>query len=179
MTVQERIPAMNENEKKQLCYGRLNELGITFEVVDHDYADTIEQCHEVEKKLGCGICKNLLLTNRQMTDIYLLMMPGDKPFKTKYLSSQLGCARLSFATPEQMLSHLDITPGSLSVMGLINDTDGAVRLVIDRDLLKQEFIGCHPCINSASMKIRTDDILNVFLPSVNHTPTFVDLPVEQ
>ena len=166
---------MDEYAIKKRCYDYLDELGIEYRVVDHAHADTIEQCREVEKVLGCEICKNLLLTNRQMTDVYLLMMPGDKPFKTKYLSAQLGCARLSFASPEQMISLLNITPGSLSVMGLMNDTGGAVRLIIDRDLLKQEYIGCHPCINSSSLKISTDSILNTFLPAVDHTPTFVDL----
>ena len=169
---------MDENEIKQRCYDYLDSLGIGYSVVNHDYANTIEQCRDVEKLLGCEICKNLLLTNRQMTDVYLLMMPGSKPFKTKYLSAQLGCARLSFASAEQMISLLGITPGSLSVMGLMNDSSNAVRLVIDSDLLKQEFIGCHPCINSSSMKIRRDDILNIFLPAVKHTPTFVDLPAE-
>ena len=169
---------MDENEIKQRCYDYLDSLGIGYSAVNHDYANTIEQCRDVEKLLGCEICKNLLLTNRQMTDVYLLMMPGSKPFKTKYLSAQLGCARLSFASAEQMISLLGITPGSLSVMGLMNDSSNAVRLVIDSDLLKQEFIGCHPCINSSSMKIRRDDILNIFLPAVKHTPTFVDLPAE-
>lgn len=169
---------MEELEAKQRCYKYLNGLGIEFTVVDHGHADTIEQCHEVEKKLGCEICKNLLLTNRQMTDFYLLMMPGDKPFKTKYLSAQLGCSRLSFATAEHMQTLLDITPGSLSVMGLMNDKEGRVRLVIDGELLEQEYIGCHPCRNTSSMKLRTEDILNRLLPATGHTATIVDLPWE-
>ena len=145
---------------------------------DHDHADTIEACHEVEKVLGCEICKNLLLTNRQMTDVYLLLMPGDKPFKTKLLSKQIGSARLSFASPEQMMEHLDITPGSVSVLGLMNDKDNKVRLLIDRDLLKQEYTGCHPCINSSTLKISTEDILHKLLPAMGHEVSYVDLPWE-
>ena len=170
---------MEELEIKKQCYDYLNSLGIEFSVVDHEYADTIEKCHEVEKDLGCQICKNLLLTNRQMTDVYLLMMPGDKPFKTKFLSSQLGCARLSFASPEQMMKYLNIKPGSLSVMGLIYDSGCAVRLIIDKDLLEEEYTGCHPCVNSSSMKIKTADILNVFVPATHHTVTLVELPSEE
>ena len=167
----------NERLDKELrCYDLLELLGIEYLRADHDYADTIEQCLEVEKVLGCSICKNLLLTNRQMTDVYLLLMPGDKPFKTKDLSKQIGSARLSFATAEQMQSLLDITPGSLSVMGLMNDKDCKVRLLIDRELLGQEYTGCHPCINSSTLKLRTVDILKTFVPATRHEISYVDLP---
>ena len=164
--------------KEARCYELLDALGMEYCRADHDFADTIDACHEVEKVLGCEICKNLLLTNRQMTEVYLLLMSGDKPFKTKLLSKQIGSARLSFASEEQMLRHLDITPGSVSVLGLMNDREGAVRLLIDRDLLKAEYIGCHPCINSSTLKIKTADLLEKLLPAMQHEPTFVDLPWE-
>ena len=164
--------------KEERCYQLLESLGIEFERADHDFADTIEACHEVEKVLGCEICKNLLLTNRQMTEVYLLLMPGDKPFKTKLLSKQIGSARLSFASAEQMLQYLDITPGSVSVLGLMNDADSKVRLLVDRELLNQEYIGCHPCINSSSLKIKTSDIMEKLLPAMQHEASLVDLPWE-
>ena len=164
--------------KEQRCYELLDSLGIEYMRADHDYADTIEDCHEVEKVLGCEICKNLLLTNRQMTDVYLLLMPGDKPFKTKILSKQIGSARLSFASPEQMLEHLDITPGSVSVLGLMNDKENKVRLLIDKELLEQEHIGCHPCINSSTLRIKTVDIIEKILPAVKHDASIVELPWE-
>lgn len=165
-------------EKELRCYDLLDSLGIEYMRADHEHADTIEACHQVEKVLGCEICKNLLLTNRQMTDIYLLLMPGDKPFKTKILSKQIGSARLSFASAEQMLEHLDISPGSVSVLGLMNDREKRVRLLIDRELLQQEYIGCHPCINSSTLKIKTVDIINKLLPAVEHEATYVELPWE-
>lgn len=171
-------PADSRIPKEERCYELLESLGVEFERVDHDYADTIEACHEVEKVLGCEICKNLLLTNRQMTDVYLLLMPGDKPFKTKILSKQIGSARLSFASEEQMLKHLDITPGSVSVLGLMNDGDSKVRLLVDRELLNQEYIGCHPCINSSTLKIKTSDIMEKLLPAMQHEASLVDLPWE-
>lgn len=165
-------------EKEERCYELLESLGIEFERADHEHADTIEACHEVEKVLGCEICKNLLLTNRQMTDVYLLLMPGDKPFKTKLLSKQIGSARLSFASEEQMLNYLDITPGSVSVLGLMNDRENHVRLLIDRDLLDKEYTGCHPCINSSTLKIKTVDIISKLLPAMHHEASYVELPWE-
>ena len=165
-------------DKEERCYELLDSLGIEYSRVDHDFADTIDMCHEIEKILGCEICKNLLLTNRQMTDIYLLLMPGDKPFKTKLLSKQIGSARLSFETPEQMLEHLDITPGSVSVLGLMNDKDNAVKLLIDKDLLKNNYLGCHPCINSSTIKISMSDVLEKLIPALGHEAVYVELPWE-
>lgn len=169
-------PADRRIDKEERCYELLDGLGVEYARVDHDYADTIEACREIEKLLGCEICKNLFLTNRQMTELWLLLMPGDKPFKTRLLSKQIGSARLSFATPEQMLETLDITPGSVSVLGLMNDRENKAHLLIDRDLLNQESIGMHPCINSSSLRVRTADLLEKIIPAMGHAPTFVDLP---
>ena len=180
MNISELFSGRPENSDSRLpkeirCYDLLDRLGIEYSRVDHDFADTIEMCHEVEKVLGADICKNLFLTNRQQTEFYLLLMPGDKPFKTKLLSKQINTARLSFASPEHMEQYLDITPGSVSVLGLMND-GGRVHLVIDADLLKDEFIGCHPCINSSTLKIKTADIIEKFLPEVGHEYEVVELP---
>lgn len=166
----ERLP------KETRCYNLLSELGIGFTGIDHDRADTIELCRKIEEKLGCRICKNLFLSNRQQTDFYLLLMPGDKPFKTKQLSRQINTSRLSFGSFEDMERLLDITPGSVSVLGLMNDSRREVRLLIDRELLNDEYIGCHPCINTSTLKIRTADVINIFLPKLGVTPTIVDLP---
>jgi Ala-tRNA(Pro) deacylase len=162
--------------KEVRCYDALDALGIEYFRADHEHADTIEACEGVEKVLGCRICKNLFLANRQQTEFYLLLMPGEKPFKTKVLSKQINSARLSFGTPEFMEELLDITPGSVSVLGLLNDKNGRVKLLVDRDLLRDEFLGCHPCINTSSLKIRTADIVEKFLPSVKHEPEYVELP---
>ena len=162
--------------KEQRCNELLDSLSIAYCRIDHEHADTIDACHEIESSLGAMICKNLFLTNRQQTDFYLLRMPGDKPFKTKLLSKQIGSARLSFASPEHMEKYLDITPGSVSVLGLMNDKDKAVTLLVDADLLKDEFIGCHPCINTSTLKIRTCDITDRFLPAVSHDMSVVELP---
>lgn len=165
-------------EKERRVYALLGRLGVDFQRVDHEVAMTMEACAEIDRVLDATICKNLLLTNKQQTDFYLLMMPGDKVFKTKCLSAQIGSARLSFASGEKMEELLDITPGSLSVLGLMNDPEGKVKLLIDRDLLDGETIGCHPCINTSSLKLKTADLLEVIIPAMGHTPQFVELPWE-
>ena len=149
-------------------YNLLDELGIEYQRTDHARTDTMEACNEVDAVLGVVICKNLFLCNRQKTAFYLLMMPGGKKFKTKELSAQINSARLSFAEPEDMLKYLDIEPGSVSILGLMNDKDHAVQLLIDGDVLKDEYLGCHPCVNTSSLKMRTDDVIKKFLPAVGH-----------
>ena len=166
-------------EKEMRVYEDLERLGIPFTALDHDRADTMEICEIIEEKLGAEICKNLFLCNQQKTDFYLLMMPGKKVFKTKFLSKQINSARLSFAGPEFMESFLNITPGSVSVFGLANDSDRRVKLLIDKPLLESEFIGCHPCVNTSVVKIAVADLLNKYLPSLGITPVIVDLPVPE
>lgn len=161
--------------KEMAVYELLEKLEIPYLRLDHEVTASIEDCHNVDQLLGIHICKNLFLCNTQKTDFYLLMMPGEKKFKTKELSSQIGSARLSFAGSEFMEEFLDITPGSVSVMGLMNDHDGRVRLLIDQDVLKDEYVGCHPCINTSSLKIKTCDMLEKFLPYVQHDYTVVEL----
>lgn len=170
-------PLTNEGrEAKEIrVYDFLDNLGIEYIRTDHEHADTMEACNAIDSILETTICKNLFLCNRQQTDFYLLMMPGNKPFKTKELSSQIGSARLSFASPEHMEQFLDITPGSVSIMGLINDTDNRVKLLIDEDVLKEDFIACHPCINTSSLKIKKEDVLEKFIPAVHHDITLVKL----
>ena len=156
-------------------YDVLDRLGIPYQRTDHERADNMEACNKIDAVLGVVICKNLFLCNRQKTAFYLLMMPGDKKFKTKELSGQIGSARLSFAEPEDMLKYLDIEPGAVSIMGLMNDHGRAVHLLIDEDVLKDEYIGCHPCVCTSSLKIRTQDILEKFLPFTGHTLRTVKL----
>ena len=177
MILQKGRPESDEGRlpKEIRSYDLLDSLGVEYERIDHEPAMTMEVCEAIDAALGATICKNLFLCNRQETDFYLLMMPGDKPFKTKDLSAQIGSSRLSFASPEHMERFLDITPGSVSVLGLMNDKDGAVRLLIDEDVLKGEYIGCHPCINTSSLRIRTTDMMEKVVPAMKHLPTMVKL----
>ena len=139
---------------------------------------TMAVCEEIDRVLGATICKNLFLANRQGTSFYLLMMPGDKPFRTKVLSAALGVSRLSFGAPEKMEELIATAPGSASVLGLAHDRNGEVTLVIDREVLTGEYIGCHPLVNTASLRLKTADLLEKILPATGHTPVVVDLPRE-
>ena len=170
------VDASGRLEKEIRVYDLLDKLGIEYERVDHEEANTMEACEAVDKTLDVAMCKNLFLCNRQETRFYLLMMPGDKPFKTKDISKQIGSARLSFGKAEFMEEYLDITPGAVSVMGLMNDTEKHVQLLIDKSVLDNDYVGCHPCVNTSSLRIKTKDVIEKFLPVVSHEPIVVDLP---
>ena len=160
---------VKERLKKEVrVYDLLDELDIEYWRIDHEVAQTMEDCEEVDRILDAVICKNLFLCNRQKTKFYLLMMPGDKAFKTKELSAQIQSARLSFAPEEYMEKFLDIPPGSVSVLGLMNDTEHQVKLLIDEEVLDSEYFGCHPCINTSSLRMRTADLIEKVLPAMGH-----------
>ena len=156
-------------EKEIRVYDLLDRLGIFYQRIDHEATMTMDEV------LDATICKNLLLCNRQKTAFYMLMLPGSKVFKTGELSKKIGSSRLSFADGAFMEEFLDITPGSLSVMGLMNDKENRVQLLIDEDVLQGEFIGCHPCINTSSLRFRTEDLLQKIIPAMGHEPIFVTL----
>jgi len=164
-------------DREVRAYALLDELGVEFDRTDHpdEPATSMEVCAEIDAILDVRICKNLFLCNRQKTAFYLLIMPGDKPFKTKELSGQLGISRLSFADEEHMKEYLDLLPGSVSVLGLMNDKEHKVRLVIDEDVLKEEMFGCHPCMNTSSIRFRTKDLIEKILPALGITYDVVHL----
>ncbi len=163
------------SEKEQRTYRFLDSLSIEYQRVDHEAAMTMEACIEIDQALGTAMCKNLFLSNRQETAFYLLLIPSDKPFKTKDLSAQLGVARLSFGKAEYMESFLDILPGSLSVLGLMNDKENNVQLLIDEDIFISELIGVHPCVNTSSLAITVKDLCEKIIPAMKHTPIVVKL----
>lgn len=161
--------------REQRTYEFLDGLGIAYDRVDHPHADTIEACAGVEAVLGAPVCKNLFLCNRQKTDFYLLMLPGGKVFKTRELSAQLGVARLSFAGPEELKDLLGLEPGSVTVLALMHDTGRRVRLLVDEELAAWPYLGCHPCINTSTLRLAARDVWEVFLPAVGHSRTLVRL----
>lgn len=166
------------SEAEKAVYELLDRLGLAYASACHEAAFTMEQCAAVEKALGAPVCKNLFLCTRNKSGIYLLMLPADKPFKTKYLSSQIGCSRLSFASEQDMQELLHIHPGAVSPMGLMNDSGGLVRLVMDRDLLELPEFCCHPCVNTSTLRLHMKDFLDIYLPAVSHEPSFVELPAD-
>lgn len=162
-------------DKEVRVYDLLDQLGVEYQRIDHEAANTMEACAAIDAALDAVICKNLLLCNRQCTAFYLLMIPGDKVFKTSELSKQIGSSRLSFASAEYMERFLDITPGSVSVLGLMNDHENHVQLLIDEDVLKGEYFGCHPCINTSSLRMKMADLTGKILPAVHHEARTVTL----
>lgn len=174
-TVQEGAPADPRPENEETVYRFLRNLGISFTRIDHEAVHTMEDCAAIDRALGGPICKNLFLCNQQKTAFYLLMLREDKAFKTRDVSKQLGVSRLSFASPEHMAQYLHISPGAVSPMGLLFDSARDVRLILDRDLLTSPYLGCHPCVNTASIRLRMQDFLEVFLPAAGHTPTLVTI----
>ena len=162
-------------EKEVRVYDLLDALGISYQRIDHEATMTMEACAGVDAVLDATICKNLLLCNRQETAFYLLMIPGSKVFKTSVLSKKIGSSRLSFADAKYMEQFLDITPGSVSVLGLMNDRENRVQLLIDSDVLKGEFFGCHPCINTSSLRLKTADLMGKIIPAMGHEPRIVTL----
>ena len=174
-------PETNEGrlDKEIRCYNLLDALGVDYQRIDHEPANTMEACAAIDACLKATICKNLLLCNRQETVFYLLLIPGWKVFKTSELSKKIGSSRLSFAKPEYMAEFLDITPGSVSILGLMNDKEHHVNLLIDEDVLKGEFIGMHPCINTSSLRIKTADLMEKIIPAMGHAPALVRLGEEE
>ena len=170
------IDETNRLQKEIDTYDFLDSLGVEYERIDHEAAYTMEVCEEIDKVLGGKTCKNLFLCNRQKTDFYLLLMPGDKPFKTKDLSQQIGSSRLSFAGEEDMLELLNLTPGSVTVLGLMYDKEKKVKLLVDEEILKDELFGCHPCINTSSIKMKTSDVFEKVIPALTEEWLKVSLP---
>ena len=162
-------------DKEERVYDLLDQLNIDYQRLDHQEANTMEVCLEIEKNLKSTICKNLFLVNSNKSQYYLLMLKENKKFKTKVISKQINSSRLSFGSDEKMLEYLDITPGSVSLLGLMNDHDFKVQLLMDKDLLQDEYLGCHPCINTSSLRIKMQDVFEKIIPSLHHEPIFVEV----
>ena len=163
-------------EKEIRVYDFLDKLGAIYDRVDHEALMTMEACEEADRVLEATICKNLFLCTANKKEFYLLMIVGDKRLVTKDVSKKLGTSRLSFANESYMEEYLDITPGSVSVLGLMNDTDNHVQLLIDKEVLEEASLGCHPCINTSSLKLKTSEVMDKFLPAVHHEAIIVELP---
>lgn len=175
MELVEGRPQDKRIDKEERVYDLLDQLDIEYQRIDHEEANTMEVCLEIEKNLKSTICKNLFLVNSNKSQYYLLMLKGNKKFKTKVISKQINSSRLSFGSNEKMLEYLDITPGSVSFLGLMNDYDFKVQLLMDKDLLQDEYLGCHPCINTSNLRIKMKDVFEKIIPALHHEPIFVEV----
>lgn len=175
MELVEGRPQDKRIDKEERVYDLLDQLNIDYQRIDHEEANTMEVCLEIEKTLKSTICKNLFLVNSNKSQYYLLMLKENKKFKTKMISKQINSSRLSFGSDEKLLEYLNITPGSVSLLGLMNDHDFKVQLLMDKDLLQDEYLGCHPCINTSSLRIKMKDVFEKIMPFLHHEPIFVEV----
>ena len=166
---------MNLSKKAAEVCGNLEKIGTEYEIVTHPPVFTLEECQAVNGLIGGRICKNLLLRTDSGKVVYLLMIRDDKRFVTKEVSKKLGCSRLSFASGEYMENLLNTTPGSLSITSLFFDSEKKVALAIDADVLKEEYICCHPSDNTATLKIKTQDVLQKLVPALGIEPKIIEI----
>jgi Ala-tRNA(Pro) deacylase len=164
------LDVSDRSEKEVRVYDFLDDLGISYMRLDHApaFGSEEELCREIEDSLGARICKNLFLANRQRTRFYMLMIPEHKVFRSSDISKQAGRSRLHFAEPEYMEELIGCRPGSASVMGLMNDRDRRVQLLVDEDVLNAEYVGCHPCINTSSIRLKSSDLFGRVLKAMEH-----------
>ena len=135
----------------------------------------MEECKEIDQALGTEIRKSIFLCNQKKTSFFLVVMPAEKQLDTGALEKKLGVSHLSFASGELMEKHLGTKPGSASIMGLINDEDEYVQLIMDKEVADEEWFGCNPGINTDHLKLKTQDLLKKFLPRIYHKAKIVEL----
>lgn len=146
---------------------KLNELSIAYTMLEHQPIMTMAEGEAIANALGVKACKNLFLVNRY-GEHFLPLLSGEKRLDTKSIAKQIGSSHLSFASAYDLQDYLSVEQGAVSVLALMFDEDKRVKLIIDQDVVNQEFIGCHPCVNTCSLKLRTKDVLNRFMPAVGH-----------
>lgn len=150
----------------------LARLGIEFERIDHPPAFTAEEALQYWAALDAVKCKNLFVRNKKGDRHCLIVVPVERAVDLLELSKTVGGGRLSFASPERLLKHLGLTPGSVSPFGLLNDQSHAVDLFIDASLRSAHRLAFHPNINTSTLAVRTDDFER-FLRATGHVPRYV------
>lgn len=169
------MPTSYSSVLEEDVYTKLNELNIKFDRVDNDTVEAMEECVEISNKLGAEIRKTIIVCNEKKTQFYLVVLPAEKRFDSKLFRDKMGCSRVSFAKAEDMQEILGVVPGSATIMSVINDKDNIVKVAIDKEVADSEFFACNTGENTRHIKIKTSDLLNVFLPNVNHEPTIIEL----
>lgn len=178
MYISEVVKTVPEDARGALetkTYEELTRLGIKFERVDNDPVEAMDECTEIAGKLGTEIRKTIVVCNRQKTQYYLVILPADKRFDSKRFAQMMQCARVSFASAEDMESILGVQPGSATVMSILNDTDNKVQVVVDKAVADEKWFGCNPGANTTHLKIKTNNLLNNFLPAEGHKPEIIVL----
>ena len=168
-------PNSFKTELHEMVYNTLEALEIPFERVDTDEAITMEDCVEIGKKLDTSIVKTLFLCNRQKTNFYLFVTTEDKPFVTKDFSRALEISRVSFASPEMLFDMLGTKVGSATALSCVFDKENKVKIILDKDAVSSEWYGCSDGTTTGYMKLKTEDLINKYLPFSNHIPTIIEI----
>lgn len=169
------LPTNYKSDLEKRIYEKLSELNISFDRVDNDTVETMEECVEINNKLGTEIRKTIIVCNDKKTKFYLVVLPAEKRFDSKLFRDKMQCSRVSFAKAEDMQELLNILPGSATVMSIINDKENIVQVVIDKEVATSEYFGCNTGENTRHIKIKTSDLINNFLNNTNHEPIIIDL----
>ncbi len=168
-------PEDKRGELETKVYAEFKELGIDFKRVDNDEAISMEECVEISNTWGAEIRRTVVVCNRQTTNYYLVVMPADKRFDTKTFAHNMECARVSFASEEDMIKILGVSHGNASVVSILNDKDNMVQVVLDKDVADDEYFACNVGINTTHIMFKTDDLINKFLVKEEHNPKIIEL----
>ncbi|GLQ23805.1 DNA-binding protein [Algimonas ampicilliniresistens] len=163
--------ALHPNEPQ--LYALLDQLGIAHQTEEHEAVFTVEESRDIKARLPGGHSKNLFLKDKA-GQFVLISALADTPIKLNRLHAHLGMKRLSFGREEALFDHLGVRPGSVTVFSVMNDTNAQVRLVLDAALFEQEFVWFHPLRNTASTRVRADDLI-AFAKATEHDPLILDL----
>jgi Ala-tRNA(Pro) deacylase len=157
---------------EQGVHERLASLGIAFTRYEHPPVASVEEAEPHWAGIDAAHCKNLFLRNQKGSKHYLLIISHKKRADLRAVADQIGDGKLSFASPERLMSHLSLTPGSVSPFGLIHDREHNVRVVIDQDLRNAARISFHPNINTATITLTATDFAR-FLESCGNPVQYV------
>lgn len=178
MFISEVMTTAPEDERGALetkVYQELERLNISYERVDNDTVETMEECVEISEKLGAEIRKTIVCCNRQKTEFFLVVLPASKRFDSKLFAAMMRTARVSFASAEDMESLIGLTPGEASVMGILNDPEAKIKVVVDKAVADAEWFACNPGANTTHIRFKTKQLLDTFLPAENHKAEIIML----
>lgn len=173
--IQKAAPAECKNNLQQLVYSTLEKLEIAFERVDTDEAISMEDCILINRKLNMKMVKTLFLCNRQHTALYLFITTAEKPFKSKDFSTALDVSRLSFAPVELLQTRLGVKIGAATIFGILLDTKNEIQVIIDKDVVSEEWYGCSDGTTTGYMKIAIESVIDKFLNFTNHKPKIIQV----
>jgi len=165
---------MSAAPQEQAVADALTALGIVFERYEHPPVATVEDAVAHWAAIDAVHCKNLFLRNQKGNRHYLVILVHTKRADLRAVAAQIGDGKLSFASPERLLAHLGVAPGSVSPFGLLNDAEGSVRVYLDRDLKTADRVSFHPNVNTATLALSGADFQR-FLASRSNPVEYISI----